>query len=91
MSAEVPDVGSHYMLSDISWSGKWAWHELAPEMYSILSAKEPAYLSNLGYLLNIVQGSSISNEQIAKLASAKSLSLEQLDHLALWFAVWIGS
>jgi hypothetical protein len=60
-------------------------------MYSILSAKEPANLSNLGYLLNIVQGSSVSNGQIAKLASAKSQSLEQLDHLALWFAVWIGS
>ena len=91
LSIETPDVDSHYILNDISWSGKSAWNELASEIYAILEVKEPTNFSNLGHLLNIIQGSSISNDEIAKLALRKSQSLEKLDHLAQWFAVWVGS
>jgi hypothetical protein len=90
LSMEKAGVQSHYILCDVSWSGQWAWNELAPELYTILKTKEPENLSNLGYLLNIVQGASMADVDIAKLALRKSMVLKQLDHAAHWFAVWVG-
>ena len=86
----IKETEVHYVLSDVSWSGQWAWSELAPDLYAELKTSEPEKLSNLGYLLSIVQGSSIADRDIAMLASMKSKSLEEPAHSARWFAVWVG-
>ncbi len=90
LSIEKSDVESHYILSDVSWSGQWTWNELAPEIYRLLKTKEPENISSLGYLLNVVQGSSTTDNDIAKLASRKSRILKRIDHAAHWLAVWVG-
>lgn len=90
LSAEKKSSEMHYVLSDISWSGQWAWGKLAPNIYQILKTREPKNLSNLDKLLIIVQGSNLSDELIAELAFRKCRSLKKLDHLARWFAVWTG-
>lgn len=84
------DVLSHYIISKMSWHAKWAWSELAPACYEILKADEPANISNLESLLKIITGSSISDRNIAELASIKSVSLVQPEHTARWFAIWVS-
>jgi hypothetical protein len=90
LSIEKADVESNYILSDVSWSGRWAWDKLAPNIYKILETKEPGRITTLDRMLNIVQGSSISDQMIANLASEKCKILMQSDHAAYWFAVWSG-
>lgn len=90
LSIEKADVENNYILSDVSWSGQWVWNELAPDIYTIVMTKEPDNVSNLDRLLNIIQGSSITDCEIAELASRKSKIPKQLDHAAHWFAVWAG-
>jgi len=90
LTIEKPDVETHYMLSDVSWSGDWAWDMIAPELMTLLGSSEPANLMTLSKMLTIVQGSSVSDEEIGSLAANKCKSLPRHDHLALWFAVWTG-
>lgn len=90
LSNEKADVDTHYIISDLSWSGEWIWDSIAPHLIDFLKANEPVNLNNLRKLLTIVQGSSVSDEEIRSLAADKCKSVEHLDHLALWFAVWTG-
>lgn len=80
---------SHYVLSDLSWSGSWAWPKIGAGILDRLTAKEPKNLSNLGYMLNIVQSAGIPSDDIAKLAEFRSAD-RRLAHAARWFAVWTG-
>ena len=89
LSIEKPGIDTHYIISDVSWSGQYAWAELADEIYNILK-KEPKNLSNLDKLLKILQGSTIPGEFIQKLASRKCRTLANPEHLARWYAVWTG-
>lgn len=89
LSIEKPDTDTHYILGDISWSGEWAWDRIAPSIYKHLKATEPKNLTNLDKLLKIIQGSSISDDLMQKLASRKCHALKELDHLARWFAIWV--
>jgi CHAT domain len=88
LSIEKSDVNTHYLISDVSHSGQWAWEQIAPSIVEILK-KEPKNLSNLDQLLKILTGVTLSNELIAKLASQKCNRIKKLDHLARWFAIWI--
>ena len=90
LSIERPDTDTHYILEDVSLSGEWAWNETAPRLMEILADTEPANLTNLRNLLNIIQGASIADEEIKTLAARKSNELGCLKHLALWYAVWAG-
>jgi hypothetical protein len=90
LSIEKPDVDTHYILSDVSWSGQWAWDEIAPYIIEFLSTSEPANLRNLGRLLTVVQGSSVTDEEIGALATEKCKTLRNHKHLAMWYAVWTG-
>ncbi|MEX2186040.1 MAG: hypothetical protein WD875_04565 [Pirellulales bacterium] len=90
LATETPDGQSHYILSDVVSSGQWAWNQLAPEDYDALAAKEPANLSNLNDLLAIVQGGSVADLELARLAAKKCKARISMDHKALWFAVWVG-
>ena len=89
LSLEKIDKEIHYIISDVSWSGQWAWDKLAMGIYDCLK-KEPKNLSNLDELLKIFQGSSISDDIIKKLAARKCRTLKKIEHLSRWFAVWTG-
>jgi len=78
------------VLSDVSWSGQWAWDHIAPSIYDFLTITEPKNLSNLDKLLKILQGSTLPDDQIEALASKKCRTLRRPDHVARWFAVWTG-
>lgn len=82
---------SHYLLSDMSWSGQWAWEHLAPAMLDILRTNDVRNLFNLGKLLAIVQGSTmVSDEELAAFAQLKALHATDPDVAATWYAVWVG-
>ena len=90
LSIEKPETETHYVISDVSWSGQWAWDQIAPSIYELLKTKEPKNLSNLDKLLKILQGSTLPDDLIEELASRKCRTLKKLDHVARWFAVWTG-
>ncbi len=89
LSIEKIETETHYVISDLSWSGQWAWDQIAPSIYDLLK-REPKNLSNLDKLLKIIQGSNISDDLIEKLASRKCRVIKNPDHVARWFAVWTG-
>lgn len=88
LSIENPEIDTNYVISDLSYSGQWAWDQLAPSIYKYLETAEPNNLSNLEKLLKIVQGSNISDSLIEELACLKCSLLKDLHHAARWFAVW---
>lgn len=90
LSIEKPETAVHYIISDLSYSGQWAWDRLGPCIFDILNESEPENLSSLENLLKMLQGSSLSDEQIAGLALQKYHTLIHQDHVAYWFAVWTG-
>ena len=90
LSIEDAEADTHHILSNLSWSGEWAWEALSGDVLALLSSREPANLSNLSRLLTIVQGSSVVDERIEALARKKVGSLRRLNHLAQWYAVWTG-
>ncbi|WDP89340.1 MAG: hypothetical protein HUN04_06220 [Desulfobacter sp.] len=89
LSIEKQKERTHYIIDDLSWSGQWGWDKLAKHIHEILK-KEPKNLSNLDALLKILQGSNVSDNLIEKLASRKCRTLKKMEHLARWFAVWVG-
>lgn len=90
LSIEKIEAETHYILSDVSWSGQWAWDQIAPSIYELLKTTEPKNLSNLDKLLKILQGSTLPNDLIETLACGKCRTLRKPDHVARWFAVWTG-
>jgi len=90
LSIDKEEKESQYLLYDVSWSGDWLWDAIAPSLYEAVSLSEPTILRNLGYVLNIIQASTVSDERIEQLASRKSKSVEGLDQAAYWFSAWIG-
>lgn len=90
LSIEELAVETHYIVHALSCSGQWAWNQIAPSIYDFLETSEPKNLSTLDKLLKILQGSSLLDDSIEKLASQKCSLLESLDHAACWFAVWTG-
>lgn len=86
---EKAKVESHYVLSDLSWSGSWAYPGIGAGIFERLKAREPKNLTNLGYMLNIIHDAGISTEDIARLAELRSTD-RRLAHAARWYAVWTG-
>ena len=89
LSIEKAEAETYYILSDVSWSGQWAWDQIAPAIYDILK-REPKNPFSLDNLLKILQGSTMSDDFIEKLASRKCRSLKKTEHAARWFALWAG-
>lgn len=90
LSIEKVEEETHYVLSDVSWSGEWAWRVLGPDLYRLLEKNDPKSSVNLNKLLKIVQGSGLSDGELAKLAASKAQMVCHLPHVAHWFAVWVG-
>jgi CHAT domain len=89
LSIEKLGVNIYYIINDVSYSGQWAWAQIAPSIYGILKKKGPKNLSNLDHFLKILKGAALPNELIAKLASQKCSRTKDLERAARWFAVWI--
>lgn len=90
LSTERADKDNHYLIYDINWSGEWLWDSVAPQLMVWLSAADSKNLRNLQHLLNIIQGSSASDSDIALLARSRAPVAEELGHIAQWYAVWTG-
>lgn len=91
LKTDMPEADSHYLLSDVRWSGQWAWNWLAPALLRVLQANDVLNSSNLGRALTVVQGSTTVNDnELAKLAAAKIATCRSIDVAAIWHAVWVG-
>ncbi|MDX1296650.1 MAG: hypothetical protein R3260_00205 [Pseudomonas sp.] len=89
LATDSPECASHYVLYDASWSGDWMWDRLAPLVLTRLR-KPPKNIDNLRYMLSIVQGSSLDDVTIAKLAAQKAKATRNLTTASMWFAMWVG-
>lgn len=90
LSVSQEGLDRHYIIDKISWSDQAIWNDLAPQLLSVLASNFHS-AKYLGSLLKIVQGSSsVTDEEIARLASERCKVVNDLNHLAYWFAVWIG-
>lgn len=89
LATETDESESHYVLYGVSWSGQWIWDRIAPQLLPALRAKR-VNLRNLGYLLSIVQGSSIDDATIARIAAQKAKTTRNLTFAPIWFATWAG-
>ena len=89
LASEKVDSEVYHTLSSAAWHGSWAWDSLAPALLAAVRARR-VNLRNLEFLLSIVQGSSIDDETIAKIASKKATSIRNLTFSSAWFASWTG-
>jgi hypothetical protein len=84
-----PNSPHRYLLSTISWAGAWMWDALAPAMIKRLS-RSPKSPGTLGHMLEILHGSTLPNDAIAKLAAQKARSTKSALLGPIWFASWVG-
>jgi hypothetical protein len=85
----TPETDSHYVLSDVSWSGDWMWDRLALALVSRL-CKPVGNLKQLRHLLAVLTGSTVDDATLAALARARAQDESSEEGAALWFAAWIG-
>ncbi|TDU32834.1 hypothetical protein DFR24_2242 [Panacagrimonas perspica] len=90
LETSVDPHPSHYVVDDILWSGSWLWNDIAGPLLAILRNTSVRSLQTLESALSIVQGSDISDDQLAELASMKATALGGAAGRPLWFAVWAG-
>ena len=72
LSIDASDKETHYIISDLSWTGQWAWDQIAPDLYELLSGIEPNNLANLDKLLKIIQGSALADKLIETLGVCRT-------------------
>lgn len=89
LTVETAEQETHYVLSDVSWSGQWAWQELGPQIYKLLEKSNPQNSGTLSKLVKIVEGSNVSDADLAKLAARKATDPAST-HAPLWYAAWVG-
>jgi len=89
LSTETADGESNYVLYDVAWRGDWIWDQIAPALLPELRAKR-INTRNLGYLLAIINRSSVDNKTIAAIALRKANSTRNLTFSPIWFAAWVG-
>ena len=89
LSTETSEGESHYALYDVSWNGDWVWDQIAPSLLPAIRAKRLS-TKNLGYLLAIINGSSIDDRTIATIASRKANATRNPTFSPIWFATWVG-
>jgi hypothetical protein len=89
LETENPERDSYGVLYDASWSGDWMWDRLAPFVMARLR-RPPIGVSNLRYMFSIVQGSSLDDSTIAKLAAQKAKATKNPKTAPMWFAMWVG-
>lgn len=90
LAKETRDATNQAVLYDASWTGEWMWDRLAPMLLERLTTP-PKNPGNLQHILTIVQGSSLDDATIARLASRKARSTRNLTTAPMWFAMWVGT
>lgn len=89
LEVETAESESHYVLYKIAWHCEFAREQIAPVLLPALGAKR-LNRRNLGYLLSIVQGSSIPDVDIAKIAARKATAKYDPTFTPIWYATWAG-
>lgn len=89
LANETGEGESHYVLYDMAWHGEWARDQIATALLPALKAKR-VNPRNLGYLLSIIQGSSVSDADLAKIAARKANAKYDPVLSPIWFATWVG-
>ena len=89
LAADVRERESHYVLYDVSWSGQWMWDELGPALLPEHAAT-PRNAGTLRYMLNIIQGSSIPDHELAAAAATACQRSTDTNLKAIWFSAWVG-
>ncbi|WP_421416900.1 hypothetical protein [Agrobacterium tumefaciens] len=78
------------VLSDVSWSGQWAWNDVGPMLLTLLRTAEPVDGGALSKALKIIRGSNVPDAEIASLCRIKCSTVTEIARLGQWFAVWVG-
>jgi hypothetical protein len=73
----------------MAWHGEWARDQIATALLPALKGKR-VNPRNLGYLLSIVQGSSVSDVELAEIAARKASAKYDPIFSSIWFATWVG-
>lgn len=89
LSSETAEGESHYTLYNVSWHGDWVWDQITPALLPQLRAKR-VNTRNLGYLLAIINRSSLDDKLIAAVVSQKANATRNLTFSPIWFAAWVG-
>ncbi|UUQ64407.1 ATP-binding protein [Pseudomonas fuscovaginae UPB0736] len=90
LSSKHPKVDSFYFLYRASSICDWLWDSIAPDLYNLINTQEPKSISNLQYVLKMLNGSSVSDIDISRLARRKAKSLRKPEHVASWYGTWVG-
>lgn len=90
LTKDVAEPGSTYVLYDVSWDGAWMWDRIAPSLVTRLQVLVKSF-GNLRYMIGIIQGSSIADQQIATLSHARALAAKDLATASIWYAAWVGT
>ncbi len=89
LATSPPDGESHYVLYDVAWHGAWMFDGLAPAILQRLAAARPSP-TNLGYLLAIINRSTIADAAVTPLAARKAKTIKHDQLSPMWFAQWCG-
>jgi hypothetical protein len=89
LSSKNPKENSHYVLNDISSGGDWIWDGLATRLIYELKSS-PKDVTRLRNILNILQGSTLSDCVLVGLAAKKAKSAKGIEIASIWFALWVG-
>lgn len=89
LATSGPDGESHYVLYDVAWHGSFMFDALAPAILKRLGAARPSAI-NLGYLLAIINRSSLDYTAFRALAARKAKTVRHDQLSPMWFAQWCG-
>lgn len=89
LATSPPNGESHYVLYDVAWHGAWMFDGLAPAVLKRLATAKPSH-TNLGYLLAIINRSSLPDAALVALAERKAKTIRHDQLAPMWFAQWVG-
>ncbi|MEO7324031.1 MAG: hypothetical protein ABIW82_04305 [Dokdonella sp.] len=89
LANDDPKKDRNYVLADVAWDGRWLWDGIASLLLKRLE-KSPRNVRTLRDLLTIVQGSSLPDFELARLAAKKARTTRGLPFASQWFATWVG-
>ncbi len=89
LAISPPDGESHHVLYNVAWHGSWMFDGLAPAILERLGNARPSPV-NLGYLLTIINRSSLPEAAARALAARKAKAIKHDLIAPIWFAHWCG-
>ncbi|MEA1648788.1 hypothetical protein UAJ10_07130 [Nitrospirillum sp. BR 11164] len=89
LATSPPNGESHYVLYDVARHGAWMFDGIAPAILKRLATAKPSPI-NLGYLLAIINRSSLPDMALTALAERKAKAIRHDQLAPMWFAQWVG-